>query len=52
VTASTAELAAMSAARTGPPASAVNTTRLVVQKPFEINRMDTLLNRSPDGNAQ
>jgi hypothetical protein len=30
----------------------VNTTRLVVQKPFVINRMDTLLNRSPDGNAQ
>src|SRR6478609_1765111 len=52
VTASTAELAATSAARTGAAASAVNTTRLVVRKPFVINLMDTLLNRSPDGNAQ
>jgi hypothetical protein len=52
VTASTAELAATSAARPGPAASAVNTTRLVVRKPFAINRMDTLLNRSPDGDAQ
>jgi hypothetical protein len=51
-TASTAELAATSAARTGPATSAVNTARLVVKKTFVINRMDTLLNRSPDGNAQ
>ena len=33
-------------------ASAVSTTRLVVEKTFAINRMDILLNRSPDGDAQ
>ena len=50
--ASTAELAATSAARTGSAASAVNTTRLVVKKLFAINRMDSLLIRWPDGNAR